>query len=32
MTAMLPQLFAFVGSLDTKLKILNSGTVNEAGC
>lgn len=25
MTAMLPQLFAFVGSLDTKLMILNSG-------
>lgn len=31
MTATLSQLFAFVGSLDTKLNILNSGIVNEAG-
>lgn len=30
MTVMLSQLFAFVGSLDTKLMILNSATVNKA--
>ena len=31
MAVMLSQLFAFVGSLDTKLMILNSGTVKRPG-